>query len=174
MKNAMKNEMKNAMKNGTKSALKSKPEFGELGFTLIEVLIVLAIVAVLAMISYPSYAGYLTRTRRIEGQIALLEAIQQQERFYTSHNTYIGFGSASTDPDEKRFKWWSGTSARHSAYELRARACAGQELAQCVEVQAMPGTANVDAGFKDADCEILTLNSAGERTASGGSERCWP
>jgi type IV pilus assembly protein PilE len=144
------------------------------GFTLIEVLIVLAILALLAMVSYPTYAGYLTKTRRIEGQIALIEAILQQERFYTSHNTYIGFGADSLDPDEKRFKWWSGTSARRSAYELRARACPGQELAQCVEVRAMPGTANVDAGFKDADCETLTLNSAGERTASGAFERCWP
>ncbi|MDB5920402.1 MAG: pilus assembly protein PilE [Massilia sp.] len=144
------------------------------GFTLTEVLIVLAILAILAMISYPGYAGYLTRTRRIEGQIALLEAIAQQERFYTSHNTYIAFGSDSPGPEEKRFKWWSGTSARHSAYELRARACPGQELAQCVEVQAMPGTGKVDAAFRDGDCATLTLNSAGERMASGPLERCWP
>ena len=144
------------------------------GFTLAEVLVVVAIVAILAMVSYPSYAGYLTRTRRMEGQIALLEAIAQQERFYTSHNTYIAFGSDSQDPEEKRFKWWSGTSARHSAYELRARACPGQELAQCVEVRAMPGTDKVDVGFRDADCATLTLNSAGERMASGPLERCWP
>ena len=144
------------------------------GFTLIEVLIVLAILAVLAMISYPTYAGYITKTRRIEGQIALIEAIQQQERFSTSNNTYIAFSSASTDPQEKRFKWWSGTSAQRSAYELRARACPGHGLAQCVEVQAMPGTDKVDSGFKDADCEMLTLNSAGERMSSGTVERCWP
>ena len=161
--------MKNVMKNGRNRGVKRDP-----GFTLIEVLIVLAIIAVLAMVSYPTYAGYLTRTRRIEGQVALIEAIQQQERFYTSHNTYIAFGSGSLDPREQRFKWWSGTSARRSAYELRARACPGQQLAQCVEVQAMPGTDKVDAGFKDPDCETLTLSSAGERMASGPLERCWP
>ena len=152
-----------------KRAIKCGP-----GFTLVEVLVVLAILAILAMVSYPSYAGYLTRTRRVEGQIALQEAIAQQERFYTSHNTYIAFGSDSTDPDEIRFKWWSGTSAKHSAYELRARACTGQELAQCVEVRAIPGTDKVDAGFRDAGCATLTLNSAGERMASGPLERCWP
>lgn len=144
------------------------------GFTLIEVLIVLAILAVLTAIGYPNYAGYITHTRRIEGQIALIEALQQQERSYTNGNTYIAFSSASTDPQEKRFKWWSGGSARRSAYELRAHACPGHDLKQCVEVQAIPGTDKVDPGFRDAECEMLTLNSAGERASSGSLERCWP
>lgn len=144
------------------------------GFTLIEVLIVLAIVAILTAIAYPAYAGYITRTRRIEGQIALLEAIQQQELFYTRNNTYIAFSSGSTDAQAQRFKWWSGSAAASSAYELRARACPGLELAQCVEVQATPGSAKVDARFKDAGCETLTLNSAGERASSGPIEHCWP
>lgn len=144
------------------------------GFTLIEVLIVLAILAILTAIAYPNYAGYITRTRRIEGQIALIEAIQQQERFYTSNNTYIAFSSGSTDPQEKRFKWWSGSAARHSAYELSAHACPGHDLSQCVEVRAVPGTDKVDPGFKDAQCETLTLDSANQRTSGGTLERCWP
>ena len=144
------------------------------GFTLIEVLVVLTILAMLAMVSWPTYAGYITKTRRIEGQIALIEAMFQQERFYTSHNTYIAFDSSAPDPLQQRFKWWSGSSAQRSAYELRARACPGQALTQCVEVQAAPGTDRVDAGFKDADCETLTLNSAGERMAGGPLARCWP
>ena len=144
------------------------------GFTLVEVLMVLAILAILTVVSYPTYAGYITKTRRTEGQIALIEAIGQQERFYTSHNTYIAFDSSSLDLEEKRFKWWSATSAQRSAYELRARACPGQSLAQCVEVQAVPGTGKVDASFKDADCETLTLDSAGGRKASGPFDRCWP
>ncbi|MET0857040.1 MAG: type IV pilin protein [Telluria sp.] len=144
------------------------------GFSLIELVIVMAILLVLAAIAYPSYGGYITKTRRIEGQIALIEAIQQQERFYTRNNTYIAFSAGSTDAEERRFKWWSGSAAANSAYELKARACPGRELTECVEVQAMPGTSMVDVKFKDADCETLTLNSAGEQTSSGALKRCWP
>ena len=144
------------------------------GLTLIEVLTVLVIVVVLAAIAYPSYAGFITKTRRIEGQIALIEAVQQQERFYTRNNTYIAFSSDSSGEQEKRFKWFSGSAASGSAYELSARACPGRELSQCVEVRATPGTQKVDANFRDANCQALTLNSAGERTASGPSARCWP
>lgn len=146
----------------------------EAGFTLIEMLIVLAIMMVLAAIVYPSYAGYVVKARRIEGQTALLEAVQQEERYYTRSNTYIAFSADSTDAQERRFKWWSGGAATASAYELSARACPGRELSQCVEVRAVPGTARVDATFRDAHCQALTLNSAGERTAAGPSARCWP
>lgn len=144
------------------------------GFTMIEVLIVLAILSVLAAMAYPAYAGYVTKSRRIEGQIALIEALQQQERFYSSHNSYIAFSSASTDEEEKRFKWWSGIVAARSAYELRGYACPGQGLTQCIEVRATPGTDKVDARFHDAECATLTLNSAGERGSTGTMEQCWP
>jgi type IV pilus assembly protein PilE len=144
------------------------------GFTLVEVMIVAVIMALLAATAYPSYAGYITKSRRIEGQIALIEAVQQQERFYTRYNTYAAFSSDSTDEQEKRFKWWSGGVAPRSAYELSARACPGVALTECVEVQAVPGTAKVDAKFRDADCQTLTLNSSGQRAASGPFERCWP
>lgn len=144
------------------------------GYTLVEIMIVLAIVGILASIAYPGYASYLARSRRIEGQLALMEIIQQQERFYTLHNTYVAFSAASTDPDAQRFRWWSGSDAAGSAYELRADACAGQDINECVEVKALPGTDRVDAKFRDAECGTLSLNSIGQRGPSGTPVRCWP
>jgi type IV pilus assembly protein PilE len=144
------------------------------GFTLIEVLIVVAIIGVLASIAIPNYASYVVKARRVEGQIALIEAMQQQESFYTRNNRYSAFSVESTDPAERRFRWFSGSAAASSAYELRAAPCEGSTLTECVELQATPGTGNVDGGFRDRDCGVLTLSSIGARSASGPAKGCWP
>jgi type IV pilus assembly protein PilE len=146
------------------------------GFTLIEMLIVLAILCILAAAAYPGYTGYIVRTKRTEGQIALIEAMQQQERYRLQHNTYAEYSSADDGADgavAQGFRWWSGTTAAASAYELDARACPGQDIAICVQVRARPGTDKVDSRFRDPDCGALTLDSTGVRAAQG-TGRCWP
>ena len=143
------------------------------GFTLIEMLVVLAILAILAAMAYPSYAGHVVRTRRAEGQIALIEAMQQQERYRLQHNTYVAFSSSSGEGEAQGFRWWSGNGAALSVYELDAHACPGQALADCVELRATPGTAKVDSRFRDPECGALTLDSLGVHAAEG-SGRCWP
>jgi type IV pilus assembly protein PilE len=143
------------------------------GFTLIEMLVVLVILSILAGIAYPSYAKHVVRTRRTEGQIALIEAMQQQERYYQQHNSYVAFTSAGGEAEAQGFRWWSGNSAAVSVYELDAHACPGRDLADCVEVRATPGTAKVDGRFRDPECGALTLDSFGVH-ASEGTGRCWP
>ena len=144
------------------------------GFTLIELLIVAAIAGLLAAMVYPSYASYLAGARRIEGQTALLLALQQQERYYTEHNTYVAFSSDAPGPDAKFFPWWSGATPAQSAYELSGHACPGVPLQRCIELRAEPGTPKVDKSVRDADCQILTLDSTGATGASGPRKRCWP
>lgn len=144
------------------------------GFTLLELLIVTAITGLVAAMAYPSYASYMTGARRIEGQTALLESLQKQERYYSQHNTYVAFSSDGAGPDDKLFPWWSGASASQSAYELSGRACPGLPLQQCIELRAVPGTEKVDKNFRDAQCETLTLNNVGRTGATGPRKRCWP
>lgn len=85
------------------------------GFTLAELLVTMVIVLILAAIAYPACTSFMTRARRVEGQSALLGAMQQQERYYTQHQTYIAFSSASTAANAQEFRWWSGTVAADSA-----------------------------------------------------------
>lgn len=144
------------------------------GFTLIELMIVLAIVTILATLAYPGYAEYIVHTRRIEGQVALMEAMQQQERYFMRNNTYVAFSTGAAESDARQFRTWSGTSAARSAYELDGQACPGQAIADCIALHATPGTAQVDSAFKDAQCGVLTLDSAGRRSASGPATNCWP
>ncbi len=144
------------------------------GFTLVELLIVVVIAGVLAAIAYPSYASYVASTRRIEGQTALLDIMQKQERYYSQHNTYVAFSSTATAPEAKLFRWWSGPAAPQSAYELSGRACPGVALERCIELHAVPGTPKVDKTFRDDECGTLTLNNVGTHGATGTKKRCWP
>jgi type IV pilus assembly protein PilE len=119
----------------------------------------------------------MVRARRVEGQVALIEAMQQQERYHFQHNTYVAFSSTDTDGDAQAFKWWSGSDAARSAYELDAHACPDSTIEQCVEIRARPGTGKVEARFRDPDCGVLTLDSAqrqGAQAAPGSSVHCWP
>ena len=58
------------------------------GFTLIELMIVVAIVAVLASLAYPSYTRYVKRGQRAGAQVALNEAAQFMQRYYSANNAY--------------------------------------------------------------------------------------
>lgn len=144
------------------------------GMTLVEVMIALVIVMILTTLAYPSYASYVTKTRRVEGQVALVETMQQQERYFMRNNRYLAFSAAAPVPDAPQFRAWSGTSAARSAYEIDARTCSGQAIGDCVELHATPGTSQVDSHFRDPDCGELTLDSAGRRGASGKAVNCWP
>lgn len=58
------------------------------GFTLIELMVTVVIIGILAAIAYPSYRNYVTQSRRSDAQIALTQAANQQERFFTECNAY--------------------------------------------------------------------------------------
>lgn len=142
------------------------------GFSLVELMIVLAVLLILAVLAYPSYADSVRKSRRTEGQMALVEAMGSQEHYYAEHRTYKVFSAKDTNLEG--FRWWSGRSAATSAYELDAFPCTGYSADQCIVLRARPGTERVDTRFRDPECGVLTLDSAGRQTASGASLSCWP
>lgn len=141
------------------------------GFTLAELLAALAVIGIVMALAVPNYSGYAIRSRRIEARVALVEAMQQQERYYTRHHTYAAF---SGDEPRPGFRWWTGPSAARSAYEVVAAPCNGSSLMECVELRAIPGSPNVDPLFVDAECGALYLRSDGSRGAAANGRECWP
>jgi type IV pilus assembly protein PilE len=139
------------------------------GFSLIELMVVVVIVAILAAIEYPLYQESVRKARRAEGRAALMEVMQQQERYYSQNGTYIVFSAATANG----YKWYSSNSAAASSYEISATACNDESIQNCVLLTAKPGTQNVNANYKDDPCGNLTLASSGEKAAAGSAAGCW-
>lgn len=132
------------------------------GFTLIEILIVVAIIGVLAAIAIPSYQNSVMVSRRAEAKSTLLQVASDQERFFSSNNTYSTNALPLAAPPV-------ATRASENGFYVISVAACGAGIATCFVATATP------QGDQTADlCTTLTLNSVGVRGATGGTAaECW-
>src|SRR5690606_7564358 len=127
------------------------------GFTLIELMIVVVVIGVLATIAVPSYRQYSIRAQRTQAKSALLQLAANQERFYTRNgNTYV------TDLASINMS----ATTEGNRYVLRVTSA---------DASAFTATATATARMADdADCQVFTINSEGQRTASPDPRGdCW-
>lgn len=140
-----------------------------LGFTLIELMIVVAVIGILGAIAYPSYRDSVLKGRRGEARAALMDLLQQQERFMTQHNTYKVFATTDSVP----FKTFVGENATSKTYNLSSEKCATATSEQvCIRVVATPVASDPQVGN-------LLITSTGIKTCTGTASStnpklCWP
>ncbi len=160
------------------------------GFTLIELMIVVAIIGLLAAVAYPAYTDSVLKGRRAQGRTAVAELLQQQERYITQRNCYLGFttnmttgtatpsspGSAcgGVTASSVPFKTFSGDNLANSHYILSAGNCpAGSgtlAISDCVRVIATPVKSDPKVG-------ALQMTSTGTKSCTGtttDTKLCWP
>lgn len=149
------------------------------GFTLVDLMIAVVIIALLSAIAFPSYQEALRKVRRAEARAALLQLMQEQERYYSQKGQYIpfDFGSANGDNAEaKKFKAFSGVTASSSAYEISGVKCANETSTRsCLTLVATPGTSNVNKNYSDPVCGKLTLSTNGTKATEPETTAgiCW-
>ena len=142
-------------------------------FTLIELMNVVAVLAILASIAYPSYQWAVIKGKRAQGRTAILELLQQQERYMTQNNTYLVFSNTAgtTDPVSVPFKTFAGDNSTDTPYHLAAEACTTNGRAECIRIIATPT-------FTDSEVTTLSATSSGAKGCSGTAETkpkvCWP
>ena len=163
------------------------------GFTLIELMIVVAVIGILAAVAYPAYTDSVLKGRRAQGRTALAELMQQQERYMTQNNCYLGFstdasfGATPSEPSPATacgrvtatsvpFKVFSGDNSASAAYRLSATTCtAGSttlSIAECVTVVATPLKPDPTVGN-------LEMSSSSTKNCTGTAKStnfrlCWP
>lgn len=138
-------------------------------------MITVAIVGILASLAYPAYTDSVRKGKRAEARAAVMNLLQQQERYLTQMNTYETFAAGT--PGTLPFKAYSatdGTSAQ-SSHLLGARLCQAVGTVtptkrDCVEVFAEP-----QAGvFSDPQVTSMAIDTQGRRTCTGSNvDRCW-
>lgn len=158
------------------------------GFTLLELMIVVVVVSILAAVAYPAYTDSVLKGKRAQGRTALMELLQQQERYLTQRNCYLAFdtddtghatplASCGSTPTEVPLKTISGDNLENAAYVLSAGQCpdpaGGPDLplTDCVRAVARPRMPDPSVGS-------LVMTSTGSRTCTGErrneSRVCWP
>jgi type IV pilus assembly protein PilE len=146
--------------------------FGK-GFTLIELMITVAIVAILAAIAYPSYTEQVARSRRGDGQAALLETAQWIERQYTVSNAYNLKADRTTAMANAELPPLKAKTAESYTLSLGSAAAASAPTATKFWLRVVP-----TGSMTNDKCGNLALDSTGAKTISGTTggasvATCW-
>jgi len=134
------------------------------GFTLIEVMIVVVILGALLMVALPAYQSQLQKGRRVDAMEALQFIAGRQEQFMLDRSTYT--------EDLTQLNLDDPYISLEGHYGVTAAAGDCGDIENCYELTAAPRASSPQSD--DSQCTEFTLDSTGEKDASGTlGDNCW-
>ena len=121
-------------------------------FTLVELMIVVAVVAILAALALPSYLEQVRKTRRADGEAALMYRAQLLERCFTRTQTYND-DSCPNPVGNSEDGCYAITVERTATTYTRTAAPQGKQSGDA--------------------CGSYTLDHLGNKTPTADYKRCW-
>jgi type IV pilus assembly protein PilE len=139
--------------------------YNESGFSLIELMVVVAIMGILVTIAMPAYTESVRRSNRAEAKSELVQVASEQERFFSSTNSY----STDATPLNTPVVAARVRVTTNAWYSIAVTACAGGAITNCFIATATAQNEQLADG-----CTTFTLTSIGVRGSTGlTSDECW-
>jgi type IV pilus assembly protein PilE len=135
----------------------------ERGFTLMELMITVAIVAILAAIALPSFFGQLSKSRRADGQQALVTVAQNMEKYFTENSRYSDTAGSGTCPNPPSPRPPVIVTPSPEGYYAITAVCTDNTFTLTATAQ------GAQAG--DTHCATLTYNELQRK--DGTNTDCW-
>lgn len=146
----------------------------EKGFTLIELMIAVVIIGILAAIAYPSYEESIRKSRRADGQTALLDLQRKMEKFRGNCAFYpqnlgntdtCGASSAASTINS------GGATLNSSQGYYTITIVSGSASGNAFTLRATPTGAQANDSCTQMDLTVNSANPKGSKT--GNSSDCW-
>jgi type IV pilus assembly protein PilE len=134
------------------------------GFTLLELVIAMAALVLLVAFAYPSYLDQMYKMRRTDALGPLLDVVNRQEQYMLDHKRYAD--------NMTLLGYAANPYITPEGFYSVAVVTAGCGTAPCYWLTATPVSGKIQS--HDAECTTFSINSAGNKTATGSaSVRCW-
>jgi type IV pilus assembly protein PilE len=137
------------------------------GFTLIELMVTLVIATILVTIAVPAYTTQMQKSRRTDAKTAVLDIAAREERVFSTTNAY---SSTATDMGYTAFPQTVGSGYYTVSVTVPDPAQAAGTPSFIVKATPVAGGPQA----ADAQCTSFSVNSLGQRTATGTlGNLCW-